>query len=57
MKAYCVWEHNGNDALLYAVDYIGAYTRGESLEIAKAKMLQEIIAYLKWLGDDTFDNL
>lgn len=57
MKAYCVWEHNGNDTLLYAVDYIGAYTRGESLEIAKAKMPQEIIAYLKWLGDDTFDNL
>ena len=53
----CVWEHNGNDTLLYAVDYIGAYTRGESLEIAKAKMPGEIVSYLKWLGDDTSDNI
>ena len=53
----CVWEHNGNDTLLYAVDYIGAYTRGESLEIAKSKMPGEIISYLKWLGDDVSDNI
>ena len=57
MKVYCVWEHNGNDTLLYAVDYIGAYTRGESLEIAKAKMPGEIVSYLKWLGEDTSDNI
>ena len=57
MKVYCVWEHNGDDTLLYAVDYIGAYTRGESLEIAKAKLPQEIVAYLKWLGEDTADNV
>ena len=57
MKVYCVWEHNGNDTLLYAIDYIGAYTRGESLEIAKAKMPDEIISYLKWLGEDTSDNI
>ena len=57
MKVYCVWEHNGNDTLLYAVDYIGAYTRGESLEIAKAKMPGEILSYLKWLGEDTSDNI
>ena len=57
MKVYCVWEHNGNDTLLYSVDYIGAYTRGESLEIAKAKMPGEIISYLKWLGEDTSDNI
>ena len=57
MIIYCVWEHNGNDTLLYAVDYIGAYTRGESLEIAKAKMPGEIVSYLKWLGDDTSDNI
>ncbi len=53
----CVWEHNGNDTLLYAVDYIGAYTRGESLEIAKAKMPGEIASYLRWLGEDTFDDI
>ena len=57
MTINCVWEHNGNDTLLYAVNYIGAYTRGESLEIAKAKMPQEIIAYLKWLGEDPSDNI
>ena len=57
MKVYCVWEHNGNDTLLYAIDYIGAYTRGESLEIAKAKMPKEIVSYLKWLGEDTADNI
>ena len=53
----CVWEHNGNDTLLYAVDYIGAYTRGENLEIAIAKMPHEISSYLKWLGEDTSDNM
>ena len=53
----CVWEHNGDDTLLYAVDYIGAYTRGESLEIAKAKMPGEIVSYLKWLGEIAPDNM
>ena len=57
MTINCVWEHNGNDTLLYAVDYIGAYTRSESLEIAKAKMPGEVVSYLKWLGDDTSDNI
>lgn len=50
MRVHCVWEHNGNDSLLYAVDYIGAYTRGESLAAAIAKMPEEITSYLKWLG-------
>ena len=57
MKVNCVWEHNGDDTLLYAVDYIGAYTRGENLEIALAKMPHEISSYLKWLGEDTSDNM
>lgn len=52
MKINCVYEHNGNDTLLYAVDYIGAYTRGENLKTAMAKMPQEIDSYLKWLGQD-----
>ena len=46
----CVWEHNGSDTLLYSVDYIGAYTRGENLEAARAKMTGEIAAYAKWRG-------
>ena len=57
MTINCVWEHNGNDTLLYASDYIGAYTRGESLEIAKAKMPGVILSYLKWLGEDVTDSI
>ena len=57
MVVNCVWEHNGADTLLYAVDYIGAYTRGESLEIAKAKMPGEILSYLKWLGEDVANSI
>ena len=53
MTINCVWEHNGNDTLLYAVDYVGAYTRGESLDVAKAKMPAEISSYLKWCGENT----
>lgn len=48
----CVWEHNGNDTLLYCLDYIGAYTRGSSLEVAKSKMRAEVAAYSLWLGQD-----
>ena len=50
MIIHCVWEHNGRDTLLYAANFVGAYTRGESLEIAKAKMPQEIASYCSWLG-------
>lgn len=50
MIIHCVWEHNGRDTLLYATSFVGAYTRGESLEIAKAKMPQEIASYCSWLG-------
>ncbi len=57
MKINCVWEHNGNDTLLYAVDHIGAYTRGENLQVAMAKMPQEIASYLKWLGKDVSGNM
>ena len=53
----CVWEHNKNDTLLYATDYIGAYTRGENLEVAMAKMPQEIASYCKWCGKDVCKNI
>lgn len=46
----CVWEHNGDNTLLYSVDYIGAYTRGSSLQIAMAKMRAEIELYSSWAG-------
>ena len=48
----CVWEHNGNDTLLYSVDYVGAYTRGNSIEAAMAKMSAEIKAYSLWCGQE-----
>ena len=48
----CVWEHNGNDTLLYSVDYVGAYTRGNSLEAAMSKMRTEIDAYSLWCGQE-----
>ena len=56
MTINCVWEHNGNDTLLYAVDYVGAYTRGESLDVAKAKMPAEILSYLKWCSENTSND-
>lgn len=48
----CVWEHNGDDTLLYSVDCVGAYTRGDSLDSAKAKMKAEIAVYSLWSGQD-----
>lgn len=51
MNIRCVWEHHGNDSLLYAVDLIGAYTRGETKETALQKMPAEAAAYLRWQGE------
>ena len=56
MTINCVWEHNENDTLLYSIDYVGAYTRGESLEAAREKMPGEISSYLKWLGEEMTDH-
>lgn len=57
MKVECVWEHNGNDTLLYAANFPGAYTRGASLDIAIQKMPTEISSYLAWVGCDFTNNL
>ncbi len=51
MEIRCIWEHNGADSLLYAENYIGAFTRGKTLEEAINKMPAEIKAYLNWLGE------
>lgn len=48
MNIRCIWEHNGNDTLLYAEDFIGAFTRGESRESAINKMQKEIVSYSNW---------
>ena len=58
MKIRCVWEHNGSDSLLYSDNYIGAFTRGETKDIALSKMEDEIKSYLKWKKDvvpETFE--
>lgn len=57
MTVKCVWEHNRNDTLLYAVDYIGAYTRGENLDVAIKKMPNEIKSYLMWRGENDIENI
>ena len=51
MNIQCVWEHNGNDTLLYAVNLPGAYARGTSKEIAIEKMAAEARSYLRWKGE------
>ena len=50
MKIRCVWEHNGGDSLLFADDYIGAFTRGASREQALEKMPAEVRSYIRWMG-------
>ena len=50
LQINCIWEHNGADSLLYAENFIGAFTRGESLEVAKNKMYAEIQSYMNWVG-------
>ena len=58
MRVHCVWEHNGDDTLLYAIELVGAYTRGENLKTAMEKMPRELSSYLKWSGEsvpDCFD--
>lgn len=56
MLIKCVWEHNGTDTLLYSSNYIGAFTRGSTREIALGKMQKEIASYLRWEGRSGFDT-
>lgn len=57
MKIECVWEHNGNDTLLYAANLPGVYARGSSLEIAMKKLLPDVRSYLSWTGEPTPGNI
>jgi len=50
LKINCIWEHNGDDSLLYICDFIGAYTRGANLATAKGKVPAEVRSYMKWSG-------
>lgn len=51
MEIKCIWEHNGDDSLLYAQNCVGAFTRGESLAVVMAKMPEEIKSYMSWKGE------
>lgn len=57
MKIRCVWEHNGNDSILYSDNFIGAYTRGETKDIALKKMAGEVASYQIWKGGAVPDSL
>ncbi len=60
MKIQCVWEHNGNDSILYANNFVGAYTRGKTKDIALQKMIREVVSYLEWKGEaipDSFETV
>lgn len=48
MTVNYIWEHNGNDTLLYADNFPGAYARGESREAAFKKLEPEIKSFLLW---------
>lgn len=50
MTIFCVWEHNEDDSILYAKNFVGVFTRGATLQICCDKMIDEIKSYLKWLG-------
>lgn len=52
MSVSCVWEHNGDDTLLYCVDFPGAYTRGSSLQEAAEKIPAEVHSYCQWAQMD-----
>lgn len=55
MQIECVWEHNGDDSLLYASNLVGAFTRGATKEEAVRKMPCEASAYIKWMNGSVFD--
>ena len=50
MKIRCVWEHNGEDTLLYADNFPGAFTRGASKKMALDKIEKEVASYLRWVS-------
>ena len=50
VKLSCIWEHNGDDTLLYVRELPGAYARGKNLEAAAGKLPSEVRSWRKWAG-------
>ena len=57
MKIRCVWEHNGDDSILYADNFVGAFSRGSSKEEAKLKMAEEIRRFQLWRGEAPCEDI
>ena len=56
MKVNCVWEHHGGDSILYADNFVGAFSRGASKEEAISKMPEEIRRFQLWRGETPPDD-
>ena len=56
MKVNCVWEHNGDDSILYASNFVGAFSRGASKEEAILKMPEEIRQFQLWRNETPLDD-
>lgn len=50
MKIRCVWEHKGEDTILWAADYPGTFARGAGLSEALAKLPEDLKAWADWTG-------
>ena len=50
MKIRCVWEHKGEDTILWPESYPGAFARGASLSEALAKLPAELKDWSVWTG-------
>ena len=48
-----IWEHNGDDSLIYFEGFTGAFTRGATKSEALSKAESEIKAYIRWTSADT----
>ena len=56
MTVNCVWEHNGDDSILYASNFVGAFSRGASKEEAISKMPEEIRRFQLWRDETPPDE-
>ena len=57
MIVECVWEHNGDDTLLYAANLPGAFTRGKTKDEALCKMPAEVQDYLAWADQPVAEDV
>ncbi len=46
----CHWEHKGEDTILWAVDYPGAFARGASLAEVLEKLPKDLRDWAQWTG-------